>query len=602
MNRGRQRWLDRARVAYGQRAWRDAFDAFSRAGSETPLDVEDLESLAWSAALCGRDTEVLSALERLYRLHADAQRHEQAARAAFWSGFRLFALGETGRATAWMQRAQRALEREGDLDCCVRGYLLLPVALRHLVAGDSELAHDAARSAAEIGERFSDADLVAFARGLQGRALMRSGKIDEALALLDEAMLPATNDELTPIVTGLVYCSVIAACCQIYAMDRAREWTAALAHWCEAQPQLVPFSGTCRVHRAELMQLSGAWPEAVAEAEEAFRHLGAAADRNGAGAACYQCGEIHRLRGELVAAEECYREASRLGREPQPGLSLLRLAQGRADEAAVAIRRVLGTATDPLRRAQLLPAFVEILLAGGEAAASTIGVRGDDDGSGTDAARSEPFDAVEETAAAAEELGAIARKFATEVLQAMAAHARGAVQLARGDSHAALAQLRTSFSIWQKVGAPYIAARLRVLMARACLELGDKDGAELELDAAQPIFEGLSAAPDLAALALLRPDVQNRRPPEAPTKAGQQDGAAAQAVQRGEQVPALHPLTPRELEVLRFLAEGMTNRAIAEALGLSGKTVDRHVENIFNKLGVSSRAAATACAYRRGLL
>jgi DNA-binding NarL/FixJ family response regulator len=188
--------------------------------------------------------------------------------------------------------------------------------------------------------------------------------------------------------------------------------------------------------------------------------------------------------------------------------------------------------------------------------------------------------AVDEAAIAAEELESIARKFETEVLSAMAAHARGAVELARGDFHAALARLRTSFSTWQKVGAPYIAARLRVLMARACRDLGDEEGVELELDAAHSVFERLSAKPDLEALAELR--------------------VRSQASPRRR--PSPHGLTPRELDVLRLLADGKTNRAIAEALGLSGKTIDRHVENIFGKIDVSSRAAATAFAYREGLL
>ncbi|HEU4618458.1 MAG TPA: LuxR C-terminal-related transcriptional regulator [Gammaproteobacteria bacterium] len=552
MDKRREGLLSEARAAYRRHAWRDAFDLFSRADAEAPLDAEDLEPFAWSAALCGRDAELLAALERLHQLNSDAARHEQAARAAFWSGFRLFSLGETGRATAWMQRAQRALERGGDLDCVVKGWLLLPVGLRHLLSGELEQSQAAAARAAEIGERFSDRDLVSFARGLQGRAMIRGGRIAEGLALLDEAMLAAASGELTPLVTGLVYCSVIATCCQIYALDRAWEWTAALARWCDTQPQLVPFSGTCRVHRAELMELNGDWREAVIEAEDAFQRLAETVDREGAAAACYQRGEIYRLRGDLAAAEECYREANRWGREPQPGLALLRLAQGRRDQAAAAIRRVLGATPEPLRRARLLPAFIEIMLA---------------------------VDSIDEAAAAAEELADTARTFETDVLAAMAAHACGAIELARGDCHAALAALRSSFSTWDKIGAPYIAAKLRVLIARACLRLGDEDGAELELEAARAVFDSLNAAPDLEALAaLFRERYAEPRPPPA------------------------HRLTPRELEVLRLLADGKTNRAIAEALGLSGKTVDRHVENIFNKLDVSSRAAATAYGYREGLL
>jgi DNA-binding CsgD family transcriptional regulator len=539
--------LDDARSAYRRQAWRDAFALFSRAEEAAPLPSEDLELLAWSAALCGRDDELLRALERLHQRHMDGGHLQAAARAAFWCGFRLFALGEAGRATGWLARAQRTLEQLGE-DCVIEGYLMLPLAHRHLGAGDYDAAQSIAARAAAIGERFADSDLVAFARTLHGRALVRQAKIADGLALLDEAMLAAANGELAPVITGLVYCTMIATCCQVYAMDRAREWTAALARWCDSQPQLVAFSGICMVHRAEIMQWNGAWPEAVAEAEDAFRHLNETVDREATAAACYQRGEIHRLRGEFAAAESGYREASRFGREPQPGLALLRLAQGRCDQAAAAIRRVVDTTDEPLRRAQLLPAYVEIMLAAG---------------------------ALDDAASAASELDAIARRFDTDVLGAMAAQAEGAAGLARGDTGGALVRLKESFAVWQKVDAPYIAARLRVSIAQACRELGDEDGATLELDAAAAVFERLGAGPDLGAVAALR-RAGARRPPGG--------------------------LTPRELEVLRLLAAGKTNRAIAETLGVSGKTVDRHVENIFTKLDVSSRAAATARGYERQLL
>ncbi len=548
MNAQRERLLDDARKAYRCRAWRDAFDAFGRADALTPLDADDLESLAWSAALCGRDEDMIAALERLHHLHADGGRHGEAARAAFWSGFRLFSLGEPARAAAWMQRARRTLERAGPESGVLEGYLLLPEAHRQMGAGDFGAARGVAARAAEIGERFADPNLVAFARTLEGRALVRRGRIAEGLVLLDEAMLAAANGELAPIITGLVYCTMIATCCQVYAMDRAREWTEALACWCDAQPQLVPFTGICMVHRAEIMQWNGAWPEAVAEAEGAYRQLAESVDRDAAGAACYQQAEIYRLRGEFGPAEAAYRDANRFGREPQPGLALLRLAQGRREQAGAAIRRVLGGCADPLRRAQLLPAYVEIMLRLGELDAADAG---------------------------AKELEAIAQQYGTEVLRAVAAQARGGVHLAGGDFQTALVALSDAFAIWQKVDAPYIAARLRVAIAAACRGLGDEDTATLELDAAREVFERLCAQPDLAELAALRPAGTGKTP-------------------RG--------LTQRELEVLRLLASGKTNRAIAETLGLSGKTVDRHVENIFAKLCVSSRAAATAFAYEAKLL
>jgi DNA-binding NarL/FixJ family response regulator len=399
-----------------------------------------------------------------------------------------------------------------------------------------------------VGESCGDRDLVAFARNLEARALMRMGKVDEGLALVDEVMLAAASGELAPLVAGLVYCSVIASCQQVYALDRAREWTEHLDEWCSAQPQLVMFSGRCLVHRAEILQLCGSWGQAASEARRAFERFHQAVDPEAVGDACYQQGEIHRLRGEDVEAERAYSEASRYGREPQPGLALLRLAQGRVDAAAAALGRIVAGTSAPLARAQFLPALVEVSLAARDA----------------DAAR-----------AAAAELSQIAARFRTDVLDAMAAGAEGAVALAAGDSQAALPPLRRAFRIWQRVGAPYLAARIRVLAGRACGALGDEDGSRLELGAARTVFEELGAAPDLLRLDGPPPDGSSR---------------------------SCHGLTPRELEVLRRIASGSTNRAIARELHVSERTVDRHVSNILAKLEVSSRSGATAFAYEHELV
>jgi DNA-binding NarL/FixJ family response regulator len=534
----------RARALYAQRAWDDAYQVLSRADQTAPLGLEDLERLGWSAALSGRDDDLLRILERLYQAGVERGEETRAARWAFWLGLRLFSLGEPGRAGGWIARAQRLTEGK---DCVEQGYLLLPMIHRHLATGDLEAAVSAAARAVEIGNRFRERDLSAFASSLQGRALARQGRIADGLALLDEAMVAATAGELSPLVTGLIYCIVIGSCQQVYALDRAREWTAALAEWCQAQPQLVTFTGSCLVHRAEIMQLGGAWQDAIDEAIRAAQRCPQTNDSESAAEAAYQQAEIHRLRGELSAAEEAYRSARQFGREPQPGLALLRLVQGRVDEAASAIRRVVGSTTDRLGRTRLLPALVEIMLAAGE---------------------------IDEARAGCQELGEIAAQFKTEILSAMAAHARAAVALAEGDARAALDPLHAALRVWQQVGAPYIAARLRVLLARACEALGDHDAAGLERDLARAEFERLGATPDLARVAQ-------------PEKAA--PGAA-------------HGLTRRELEVLRLLATGKTNKAIAKELFLSEKTVDRHVSNIFTKVNVGSRAAATAYAYEHRLV
>jgi DNA-binding NarL/FixJ family response regulator len=543
----RIRELERGRQCYARRAWTEAYDALALADEGAPLGAEDLELLAWSAALTGHDEELLRLLERLYQLHVDAGNCVAAAHAAFWLGFRLTNLGEMGRASGWFTRAQRLLEHEGQ-ECVVRGYLLLPVVYRHLGAGDCDAAYAAAAEAIEIGERCGDRDLVAFARNMQGRILIRQVRIEDGLALLDEAMVAVTRGELSPLITGFIYCNVISCCQQVYALNRAREWTSALANWCQAQPQLVTFTGACLVHRSEIMQLGGAWPEAIEEARRASERFTGPLDHEIAAAASYQQAEIHRLRGEFAEAEEAYRHASQLGREPQPGLALLRLAQERRDAAASAIRRVIGATTDRLQRTRLLPAYVEIMLALGE---------------------------IDEARVACQELEEIAASFGTEVLGAMAAHARGAIQLAKGDAQAAVDSLRRAFQVWQQVGAPYIAARIRVHLGCACRALGDEDGTMLELEAAREVFERLGAAPDVA------------RVDELTKKAAPSHH---------------HGLTPREIEVLRLVASGKTNKAIAKQLSLSEKTVDRHVSNIFVKVNVQSRAAATAYAYENGLI
>jgi DNA-binding NarL/FixJ family response regulator len=321
-----------------------------------------------------------------------------------------------------------------------------------------------------------------------------------------------------------------------------------LSSWCGGQPQLVQFNGLCRIHRAEILELDGAWQEAIAEAKCASDRAVRAIRSECNAAAAYQEADVLRLRGEYRKAEELYRGCSQWGGDPQPGLALLRLAEGKADQAADAIRRAVAAAADPLARARLLPAAVEILLAAGKA----------------DEARS-----------ACMELAGIAGIYATEVLAAMAAQARGAVDMSEGNHAAAMTALRQAFLTWQKAGAPYVAARLRALIGKACRSLGDEEGAALEWQAAQSTFASLGAAPDLAEVETLL---------------------------RSGKARSRNGLTARELEVLRLVADGSTNKAIARQLGLSDKTVDRHLSNIFDKVGVSSRAAATAWAYQNKLI
>jgi DNA-binding CsgD family transcriptional regulator len=539
--------LERGRDSYAARAWAAAHESLSGADRSAPLGAADVELLATSAYMLGRYDDYLSCLERAHQTHLDAGEALRAARCAFWVGVNLANRGEMGRASGWLGRAQRLVDRE-EGDCVERGYLLLPLVLQQAGGGDYADAAATAARAAEVGERFGDPDLFALAVQEQGNALIKQGRIEEGLGLLDEVMVAVTAGELSPIVTGLVYCSVIDGCQEAYELRRGQEWTSALTRWCDGQPGVVAFTGRCLVHRAEIMQLHGAWPDALEEARQAGERFEQRWDQFAAAQALYRQGEVQRLQGELSAAEEAYREASRRGFEPQPGLSLLRLVQGDAAAAAAAIRRILGETSEPLKRARLLPAFVEIMLATGD---------------------------VGEARIACDELEELAAGYRRGMLGAIAAYSRGAVDLAEGDAAAALVALRQALQLWQAFEAPYEAARARVLLGLACRALGDDDTAALELETARGVLSQLGAAPDMAHL----------------------DGIAP-----GQEAGAAHGLTPRELQVLRMVAAGQTNKAIAAELVLSERTVDRHVSNIFAKLGVSSRAAATAYAYQHKLV
>ena len=539
--------LEQGREAYARRAWRDAYESLSDADQAAPLGAEDLELLATSAYMVGHDNEYLSDLERAHHVYADAGEALRAVRCAFWVGINLARRGEMGRASGWLGRSQRLLDRE-EHDCVEHGYMLLPAMFQQEATGDHDAAVATAAKAAQIGERFDDPDLFALAVHSQGQLLVTQGRVEAGLGLLDEAMVAVTAGEMSPIVSGLVYCGVILGCQDAYEVGRAREWTAALTKWCEQQPDMVSFTGRCLVHRAQILLLGGAWPDALEEARRAGRRCGEGNNQLAVGEAAYLQGDVHRLEGEFAAAEEAYRDASRCGWEPQPGLALLRLAQGNGDAAAAAIRRVAGETTEASKRAGLLPAYVEIMLAVGD---------------------------IQEARRACRELEEISEDHASDMLGAMVVHARGAVDLAEGDTRAALVALRRAAQLWQELEAPYEAARSRWLVGLACRALGDDDAAALELDAARAAFTELGAAPDLARI---------------------------DSLDRHAATGDVHGLTPRELEVLRLVAAGGTNKAIAAELVLSERTVDRHVSNIFTKLRVSSRAAATAYAYEHELV
>jgi DNA-binding CsgD family transcriptional regulator len=541
--------LTRGRSAFDREAWADAFEQLTAADREAPLQAEDLDRLGASAYLGGHSRESAAALTRAHQAHLDHGDPARAAASAFWLAFSMLDdPAQRAQAGGWLGRAQRVLDEHGVGECAERGFLVFAAAFQRLTEGRVPEALQAFEQAAIIGRACGNRDLTALARHGQGRVLLRLNRPAEGLAILDEVMVSVTCGDVGPIVAGIVYCSVISACQEVFDLRRAQEWTSALSRWCDAHPQMAVFQGSCLVHRSEVLQWHGAWPAAMDEARRACDRPGSGSGPAHTGAAFYQAGEIHRLRGEFDQAEAAYRRANQAGRAPDPGYALLRLAQGQVEAAAASIRRVRQESRGPRTRPLALRAAVDILVAAGDHAGAC---------------------------EAAEELTRLALDRPSPFLRAAAAHAEGVAAVASGAAAAAVGALREAWSTWQEINAPYEIAQVRAWLGLAYRTLGDEDGAQLEFDAAQQIFEQLGATAPSPRIALLL---------FAPAP------------------PATGGLTGREVEVLRLVAAGRTNRAIASALAISEKTVARHLSNIFTKLDLPSRAAATAYAYEHKLV
>jgi DNA-binding CsgD family transcriptional regulator len=539
--------LTDGRHAFRERRWADAARLLGEAEAQDPLEADDYEALTTARFL--RCPDQAGAGVMIAASHALLERGDvaRAARAAFWAGATLARLGERAASSGWVSRGLRLLEEAGLQDSVERGYLLIPSIFDALRARELEVASGLIAESGSIARRFHDPNLATLVRHLDARALMARGQVPAGLAILDDVVVTATTSEISPLIAGLLFCSAIVIAHQVHDLGRAREWTAAAERWRESQPDLEMYRGECQVYRAHVLQVAGDWPRAqrqVASACEAFLQP---PPHPAAGLAFYEQGELHRLTGRHAEAEAAFTRAASLGHSAQPGLALLRLAQGRAEAATAGIRRALTEASEPLARAGVLPAFVEIMVAAG----------------GHDEAR-----------AAAAELREVAAQSGSDYLKAMAAQAEGAVRLTVGDAGSALPRLRDAAAAWQRLEAAYSFARTRLMIGEACAALGDADAARLEIEGARDVFRQLGAEPDLRAAEALLVTPNRRRP------AG---------------------LTEREVELLALLATGRTNREIAGDLFISEKTVARHVSNIFNKIGVSSRAAATAFALRRGL-
>jgi DNA-binding CsgD family transcriptional regulator len=510
------------------------------------LAAVELEALAEAAWWLCKTDESIAARQRAYAAFRDTNDDRGAARAAARLFHDHFYRGEGAVAVGWLRRGFRHVE--ADPDCVESGWLRMAEAELHLHRGPLEQAVAGAAKAIRTARDHRDADLAAVAMQIQGRALIAQGSIGDGLALLDEAMTCVLAGELAPLYTGWVYCSVILACKDLADLQRASEWTEAARSWCEALPATTPYSqGLCRIYRGEVLALRGAWAEAEAELRRAHQQL-LPHKPQGAAEASYGVGEVLRRRGDLAGAEQAFVRAQQLGWDPQPGMALLRLAQGRTEAAAAALRFALASPTvDRFGRARLLAAQVEVAIAAG---------------------------ALDEARRAARELVTIADGLSSAVVRATASMAQGALQLAAGSPTAALEQLLRGLSGWRELQLPYEEATARLLIGTIQRMLGDEEGGRIEINAARVGFERLGATADARHAAAL---LQQRR--------------ASPRV-----------LTDRQVQVLQLVAAGKNNRDIAGALHLSEHTVARHMQNIFAKLGVSSRAAATSSALRQGLL
>ncbi|GAA1510527.1 response regulator transcription factor [Kribbella lupini] len=538
--------LEQARQAFERRDWTAAYARLSTVDDAGPdeLGPDDLMALGTAAYLAGDDDACIRAFQRGYQSGIAGGDTLRAIRFAFWLGLVLSARGEAAVAGGWVARAQRLLADQPE-DVVERGYLMIHDFFRCLDRQDFAGALRVGTEMAELGRRFGNADLVAQGLVCQGRLLIYSGQVPEGLALLDEAMVAVAAGELSPIFAGNVYCAMVEACQEIMDFGRASAWTSALTRWCDSQPDLVPFTGQCAVHRGQILRLRGAFVEALEEFDLACRRYAAAHSRAAAGLAVSERGDVLRIRGDLTLAEASYEQASGFGYEPQPGLALLWLARGRTPAALAAIRRLLAETPDPVHRSRLLPAAVEILVAG---------------------------ESLDEAERVCGELTEIAAAFGCGGLRAMAAYCAGLVALAVGDPERALPQARLATQLWGGVQAPYEVARARVLVGRAFRGMGDEDSATAELTAALQTFTSVGAA------------------------------SCREETARLLHRPSPGGLTPREVEVLRLVAAGNSNTSVAQQLVLSEKTVARHLSNIFTKLDVPSRTAAVAFAREHDLL
>ncbi|MGH9226240.1 MAG: LuxR C-terminal-related transcriptional regulator [Acidimicrobiales bacterium] len=533
-----------ARAAYGRRDWAEAarrFEEASHGGGE--LAADDLFALADATWWLGDVERSISAGEAAYRRYLQGDQPTSAAMAAMGVAVNLLLRGDLSLGSGWMSRAVRLVaDQPGTVEHHYLRYLtevdgMIDEAGTLDEAGLDGLVFAAAETRA-AGQRFGDANLIASGTMAEGRMLLKAGRVGEGLRLLDEAMVCLLSEEMGPEWAGSVYCHLMAASHEVGDLARAREWTEATERWLETLPAAVLFRGICRVHRSQVLQTLGAWDRAEAEAARVGEELAAVSPANAA-EGHYQVGELRRLRGDWRGAEAAYQRSHERGRDPQPGLALVRLAQGRAGVALPMIRAALvAKGNDRLACHPLRVAQVEIAVAAGE---------------------------LDEAAQAAAAVDEVAGRYRTSGFVADALLSRGTVELAAGRPETALPPLRDACRRWRELGADYHAARACLLLAATYELLGSEDVAEMERAAGQAVFDRLGVA-------------------------------------TAESPPLPSGLTERESEVLVLVAAGRSNRDIAGSLVISEKTVARHLSNIFTKIGVGSRTEAAAYAFNNGLV
>jgi ATP/maltotriose-dependent transcriptional regulator MalT len=534
--------LAAARDLQTRHNWLAALEAATAATVDSPrVEAERCELVADASWWLGHLQDCIDARERAYRLFDEQGDRRRAGQCAVWLWEHHAIAAHPAIAGAWLRRARRALE--GEPDCVELGALLLREAETAHGSGDLDLARDLAARAVDLARSLRSANLEAEALQTMGRVLIDEGEVAEGIGHLDEAMLFAVEGRLGPYSTGKVYCSLISACEELGDLDRAAEWTEATTRWAQQYPFAI-FPGICRVHRAVVLKRRGSLAEAEREAAQACEELITSHVANAA-AAYAEVGDIRRRLGDLDRAEEALTRAQELCGRPCGALALLRLAQGRPDTGLAIITSCLRDTTNPLSRATLLPILVQVASATGD---------------------------LDEAESALGELDSIASTFDTSMLRAVAASARGRLELARGDAASASSSLQDAVERWTALDVPYEVATARTLLGQALRDRGDAIGAADSFAAAVRLFDQIGARLD----------------------ARLSDG----------EVRPTHPagLTEREVEVLRLVAAGKTNNEVAADLYLSVKTVSRHLSNIFTKVGVTSRAAATAFAFEHNLV